>query len=87
MSPKKRLSRQDLLRAQQRATFVGRVEQLEAFQHNLTHLLRADDGFAYPGSFLFNIWGQGGVGKSTLLRQFSVNGALPGSPGRLHPSH
>ncbi len=69
MSPSQR-SRQDLIRAQQRSTFVGRVEQLETFKHNLTHLLRENDGFAYPQAFLFNVWGQGGVGKSTLLRQF-----------------
>ena len=69
MSPSQR-SRQDLIRAQQRSTFVGRVEQLETFKHNLTHLLRENDGFAYPQAFLFNVWGQGGVGKSTLLQQF-----------------
>ncbi|MEO0533181.1 MAG: tetratricopeptide repeat protein [Cyanobacteria bacterium P01_A01_bin.123] len=71
MPPKKRPSRQDLIRAQQRSAFVGRVEQLETFQHNLTHL-QIVDGFAYPGAFLFNIWGQGGVGKTTLLRQFEA---------------
>ncbi|MEO0828269.1 MAG: tetratricopeptide repeat protein, partial [Cyanobacteria bacterium J06642_9] len=71
MPPKKRPSRQDLIRAQQRSAFVGRVEQLETFQHNLTHL-QIVDGFAYPSAFLFNIWGQGGVGKTTLLRQFEA---------------
>ncbi|MEO0648080.1 MAG: hypothetical protein AAFZ17_18340, partial [Cyanobacteria bacterium J06650_10] len=70
MSQKKRPSRQALNRARQRSTFVGRVEQLESFQRNLTHLVFDDDGFSYPNDFLFNIWGQGGVGKTTLLRQF-----------------
>ena len=70
MPSKKRLSRQDIIRAQQRSTFVGRVEQLEAFESNLSHLERAEDGTAYPAAFLFNVWGQGGVGKTTLLRRF-----------------
>ncbi|MDJ0703403.1 MAG: tetratricopeptide repeat protein, partial [Leptolyngbyaceae cyanobacterium MO_188.B28] len=70
MDPKKRPSRQDLNRERQRSAFVGRVEQLETFQHNLTHLQQTEDGFEYPNDFLFNVWGQGGVGKTTLLRQF-----------------
>ncbi|MEO1685637.1 MAG: tetratricopeptide repeat protein, partial [Cyanobacteria bacterium J06631_12] len=70
MPSKKRLSRQDIIRAQQRSTFVGRVEQLEAFEDNLSHLEKAEDGTAYPKAFLFNIWGQGGVGKTTLLKRF-----------------
>ncbi|MBE9067946.1 hypothetical protein IQ260_14930 [Leptolyngbya cf. ectocarpi LEGE 11479] len=70
MSQPKRPSRQELIRQRQRSSFVGRVEQLEAFKHNLTNLHKEPDGFAYPETFLFNIWGQGGVGKSSLLRQF-----------------
>ena len=70
MSQPKRLSRQELIRQRQRSSFVGRIEQLEAFKHNLTNLHKDPDGFAYPEVFLFNIWGQGGVGKSSLLRQF-----------------
>ncbi|MEM7067064.1 MAG: tetratricopeptide repeat protein [Cyanobacteria bacterium P01_B01_bin.77] len=69
MSQPKRPSRQELIRQRQRSSFVGRVEQLEVFKHNLTNL-QDSDGFAYPEAFLFNIWGQGGVGKSSLLRQF-----------------
>jgi len=70
MCPRKRLSRQDIIRSQQRSTFVGRVQQLESFEHNLSHLLRAEDGTPYPEAFLFNVWGQGGVGKTTLLKRF-----------------
>lgn len=70
MSQPKRLSRQELIRQRQSSSFVGRVEQLEAFKHNLANLSTGSDGIAYPTAFLFNIWGQGGVGKSSLLRQF-----------------
>ncbi|MEM8614801.1 MAG: tetratricopeptide repeat protein [Cyanobacteria bacterium P01_H01_bin.105] len=70
MSQPKRLSRQELIRQRQSSSFVGRVKQLEAFQHNLTNLNIGPDGIAYPTAFLFNIWGQGGVGKSSLLRKF-----------------
>ncbi|MGB3299313.1 MAG: hypothetical protein WBA76_13670, partial [Phormidesmis sp.] len=70
MPQKKRPSRQDINRIQQRSTFVGRVEHLETFERNLVHLDRTADGFSYPKDFLFNVWGQGGVGKSTLLRRF-----------------
>ncbi|WP_121970059.1 hypothetical protein [Leptolyngbya sp. BC1307] len=48
MPQKKRPSRQDIIRAQQRSTFVGREEQLEAFEQNLVHLNRTADGFGYP---------------------------------------
>ena len=70
MPQKKRPSRQDIMRDQQRSTFVGRVEHLETFEQNLVHLNRTPDGFGYPKDFLFNVWGQGGVGKTTLLRRF-----------------
>ncbi|MEO0770903.1 MAG: hypothetical protein AAFY72_16025, partial [Cyanobacteria bacterium J06649_4] len=70
MNRKKRPSRQRLIRAQQHLNFVGRVEQLESFQRNLIHLQKTEDGFLYPKDFVFNVWGQGGVGKTTLLRQF-----------------
>jgi len=70
MPQKKRLSRQDIIRSQQRSTFVGRIEQLEAFENNLSHLLVAEDETIYPEAFLFNVWGQGSVGKTTLLKRF-----------------
>lgn len=71
MSSKKRPSRQDLIRAQQSSTFVGRAEQLDAFERNLSALSVAN-GTGYPAAFLFNVWGQGGVGKTTLLKQFEA---------------
>lgn len=70
MPQKKRPSRQDIMRDRQSSTFVGRVEHLETFEQNLVHLNRTADGFGYPKDFLFNVWGQGGVGKTTLLRRF-----------------
>lgn len=64
MNPQKKpKSRQEILKKQQQSTFVGREEHITAFRYNLT-LPPAD------WCFLFNVWGQGGVGKSTLLRQF-----------------
>lgn len=59
-------SLQDILRQRQQSDFVGRDDYLNAFSHNLKVPL--DD---HQRRFLFNAWGQGGVGKSTLLKQFS----------------
>ncbi|MBD2342428.1 tetratricopeptide repeat protein, partial [Calothrix sp. FACHB-156] len=58
-------SLQDILKQRQQSSFVGREEQVNLFRHNLE--LPLDDSRRH---FLFNVWGQGGVGKSTLLRQF-----------------
>lgn len=63
--PKKPKSRQEILKQQHTSTFVGREEHLTAFRYNLT-LPPLD------WCFLFSVWGQGGVGKSTLLRQFQA---------------
>lgn len=64
MNPQKKpKSRQEILKKQQQSTFVGREEHITAFRYNLV-LPPAD------WCFLFSVWGQGGVGKSTLLRQF-----------------
>jgi len=64
MNPQKKpKSRQEILKKQQQSTFVGREEHITAFRYNLA-LSPVD------WCFLFNVWGQGGVGKSTLLRQF-----------------
>ncbi|MBD2354126.1 tetratricopeptide repeat protein [Tolypothrix sp. FACHB-123] len=58
-------SLQDILKQRQQSSFVGREEQVNIFRQNLE--LPLEDSRRH---FLFNVWGQGGVGKSTLLRQF-----------------
>ena len=64
MNPQKKpKSRQEILKKQQQSTFVGREEYIISFRYNLV-LPPAD------WCFLFSVWGQGGVGKSTLLRQY-----------------
>jgi hypothetical protein len=55
---KKPRSLQDIIKQRQQSVFVGREEQLNLFQQNLS--LPLDDDRRY---FLFNAWGQGGVGK------------------------
>jgi hypothetical protein len=62
---KKPKSLQDILQQRQQSGFVGREEQVSLFRQNLD--LSLEDSRRH---FLFNVWGQGGVGKSTLLRQF-----------------
>ncbi|MCC5655513.1 ATP-binding protein [Nostoc sp. XA010] len=56
---------QDKLKQLQQLGFVGREDQVNQFRQNLA-LPPEDD----RRRFLYNVWGQGGVGKSTLLRQF-----------------
>ncbi|MEH1841047.1 MAG: tetratricopeptide repeat protein, partial [Nostoc sp.] len=58
-------SLQDILKQRQQSGFVGREDQVNQFRQNLALSLEDD-----RRRFLFNVWGQGGVGKSTLLRQF-----------------
>ncbi|MDZ8261840.1 tetratricopeptide repeat protein [Nostoc sp. ChiQUE01b] len=58
-------SLQDILKQRQQSGFVGREDQVNQFRQNLT--LPPEDDRRH---FLYNVWGQGGVGKSTLLRQF-----------------
>jgi len=59
------LSLQDVLRGRQREEFVGREEQLTLFHRNLKYAV--DDRRRY---FVINVSGQGGVGKTWLLRRF-----------------
>ncbi|MCG6134755.1 MAG: tetratricopeptide repeat protein [Nostoc sp. LLA-1] len=58
-------SLQDILKQRQQSGFVGREDQVKQFRQNLGLSLEDESR-----RFLFNVWGQGGVGKSTLLRQF-----------------
>jgi tetratricopeptide (TPR) repeat protein len=63
-APKKSKSLQDILKQRQQTTFVGREPQIAMFRQNMGRSPELRD------YFIFNVWGQGGVGKSTLLRQF-----------------
>ncbi|MEM7557239.1 MAG: ATP-binding protein, partial [Cyanobacteria bacterium P01_A01_bin.84] len=65
MKPKKRKSIQDIHKARQQNSFVGREEQIKIFSRNLNLPLEVE-----RDRFIFNVWGQGGVGKTTLLKQF-----------------
>ena len=56
---------QDVLKQRQQSGFVGRAEQVAQFRQNLE--LPLED---YRRCFIFNVSGQGGIGKSTLLKQF-----------------
>ncbi|NJN86577.1 MAG: tetratricopeptide repeat protein [Leptolyngbyaceae cyanobacterium SL_7_1] len=56
---------QDILKQRQRSHFVGREDQVALFRRNLRLSLEDE-----RRRFLFNVWGQGGVGKTTLLEQF-----------------
>ncbi|MCA9974374.1 MAG: hypothetical protein KC413_01435, partial [Anaerolineales bacterium] len=62
---KNKPSWQSIRKKRQQQEFVGRTEQLAQFRQNLA--LPYDDE---QRLFLYNIWGQGGVGKTTLLHRF-----------------
>ncbi|MEU6896206.1 ATP-binding protein [Streptomyces sp. NPDC046557] len=61
------LSRGALIRQGTQARFVGRRAQLALFTENLSKDPQSEDD---PAEFLFHVRGVGGVGKSTLLRQW-----------------
>ena len=65
MAKPKPTSLQDIIKNRQHKEFVGRIEQLAQFRYNLS--LPYDDE---QRLFLYTVWGQGGVGKTTLLRRF-----------------
>ncbi|MBK8654686.1 MAG: ATP-binding protein [Haliscomenobacter sp.] len=58
-------SLQDHLRKRRSSTFVGREQQLELFRANLQRAADSEECL-----FLFSIFGQGGVGKTTLVKKF-----------------
>ena len=58
-------SLQDRLKQRRSTTFVGREQQLELFRQNLRRPVDSEDYY-----FIFNVHGQGGVGKTTLLKKF-----------------
>ncbi|MFF3128847.1 AAA family ATPase [Streptomyces sp. NPDC057908] len=60
-------SRGELIRQRARAQFVGRRAQLSLFAENLSKDPESEED---PAEFLFHVRGVGGVGKSTLLRQW-----------------
>ncbi|BDA75988.1 hypothetical protein CAL7716_101540 (plasmid) [Calothrix sp. PCC 7716] len=64
-SQNKRKSLQDINKQRQQLAFVGRQEQISLFRRNLS--LDPENSLR---RFIFSISGQGGVGKSTLARQF-----------------
>lgn len=61
----RRLSRQELNRQRRRTGFIGREEQLDFFRRNLGRDPQSPD-FRY----LFHVHGNGGVGKTSLVRQW-----------------
>ncbi|MFE7132436.1 tetratricopeptide repeat protein [Streptomyces sp. NPDC057638] len=69
-------SRGEMMRRRARAQFVGRREQLSLFADNLA---RDPDAEEHPAEFLFHVRGVGGVGKSTLLRQWRESARRAGA--------
>jgi hypothetical protein len=60
-----KLSFQDRLKQRQRSSFVGREAQMSWFQQNLGLPLE-------NRRFIFNIWGQGGVGIDIRIAESNV---------------
>ena len=58
-------SLQDIVKQRQQKSFVGREEQINLFRRNLELSLDNDQR-----RFIFSVFGQGGVGKTTLLGQY-----------------
>ncbi len=66
MSTQKQPSLQSILKRRQQEEFIGREEQINLFRQNLTYSPEDE-----RRRFIFSASGQGGVGKTTLLRLFS----------------
>ncbi len=64
MSQNRPLSWKDRLHRSQKSLFTGHAEKLRAFRMTLATPLEQRE------TLLFNISGQGGIGKTTLLKQF-----------------
>ena len=62
---KQRKSLQEILKQRQQKSFVGREEQINFFRSNLALSLESEQR-----RFILSVFGQGGVGKTTLLKQF-----------------
>ena len=62
---KQRKSLQEILKQRQQKSFVGREEQINFFRSNLALPLESE-----LRRFFLSVFGQGGVGKTTLLKQF-----------------
>jgi tetratricopeptide (TPR) repeat protein len=58
-------SLQAILKRRQQEEFIGRNEQLNLFRQNMVLPLNDD-----RRRFVFSVWGQGGVGKTWLIRRF-----------------
>jgi tetratricopeptide (TPR) repeat protein len=69
-------SRGELIRQRARTQFVGRRTQLSLFAENL---LKDPESETDPAEFLFHVHGLGGVGKSTLLRQWQETARRAGA--------
>jgi len=65
MSEQQGPSLQEILKRRQRQEFVGREEEVSFFRENLA--FSVDDE---RRRFVFTVYGQGGVGKTSLLRRF-----------------
>jgi predicted ATP-dependent serine protease len=65
MNAQKTISLQEIIRQRQQDVFVGRQEHTAVFRQNL--LLPLDDELR---RFVFSVSGQGGVGKSEILKRF-----------------
>lgn len=61
------ISLQDRLKQRRSSTFVGREQQLEMFRQNIIRPLDSEDCY-----FIFSIHGQGGVGKTELLKKYNA---------------